>query len=393
MSPTVIPPPAVFPFEPDGGFAIDETWTFATDVLTSRSGAERRVPLVQVPRIELGWTVTTLAPGEAANAMALMRVELDNRWIIPRWPSARRILGRAGSIYTIDDMTGSFFVVGGTVLLWNRSDSWQTGTVTAIGTNTVTVSGAAWTLGGVVVPCLLGSYAYSRSVKRPAGMAARFEVAFSCDVTNLPLLSAGTPTLLHRGVEVLTEVWTNTDMDESWSVDADLVGGGASAPFLLRPLSEHTAVEMDFRWIPMTRLDIAAAQAFLARRRGRYAPVWVAGSPEVQASSGSLSGENTLRVRFFDYAYYFTGDISRRNILLMVSGAPRAFGITSWVASGDEYVITLDAALTGDVPKGTLISFLKFARLASDSAIVTYLSGFSAAEIPLPFVEIPGEAP
>lgn len=387
--PTPIPPPAVFPFEPDGGFPLVESWAYTTDILIGRTGLEKRVPLASVPRYKLRWTVTAIDPGESARFQALMWTETDNRWYIPRWSSARRISAVAAGVYTVDTVATSF-VVGGLALVWHDSTLFDIMNVSAVGAGTVTLTGAttfAHTLGGTAVaPVLVGSIVVSKPVMRASGLVSRFEVEASIDVTSMPLPALGAPALSFRGVEVMPNIGKVTDLDENWSIKTDISGGEASSPFIIRPLETKNTVLIPTQWLATTRAEMATLFAFLARRQGQLNPVWMYGVPEFVTSADALSGAASIFVTEFDFSHYYAGDVARRNIL--INGV--AYGIVIANPTGE---LTLDIPLASATQKGTPVLLLHFCRMAEDNVDIEIMSGVSLAQATLSFKEIPLEAP
>lgn len=394
--PTPIPTTAVFPFEPDGGFPLREKWTYFTDVHTASNGRERRVPLVIIPRLNVTFTVTALDAGEAARLLATLWVELDNRWYVPRWTSARAFT-KAGTVYTLDRTATNFFT-GGKAIVWRSSSVYDVMTVDAQGVGTITLSGATTfdhTLVGVVVaPLMNGSYTPQFEIDRGATLVARNEFTFAIDVAeyrNVPL--HGSIIQLYRGVELLTEVFSGDDPSEPWATRTELSGGVASSKFILRPLDERATGVLKMKYIATSLLEYRDLKGFLSRRRGRYLPFWAVASPEASVSVAGVSGTNTLTLGDFDFGNYYTGDAARKDIAFLVGGVIYPHRVTGWAPVAGGYRATLETNLAVNVPVGTLVAFLRFCRMSADSFDLDTYGGCIGGEAALEFTEVPSEVP
>lgn len=389
--PTPIPAPTVFPFEPDAAFDVQEQWSYATDIITSKIRRERRVPLVQVPRIILTWTVSTTSQQETSRLLGMLWVELDNRWYGPRWPSARAVTAVAGTVYSCDT-TAADFQVAGKALVWKDSATYDVMTVNGVAGNSVTLAGAtSFTHNSscYVIPLLVGSINIQQKIDR-SGELAQCEIIFTSDVSGMNIPGAGVAPLSFGGVEVLTEVFSTEGLTENWDLRSVVSGGAASTPFIVRALDDRQTTDATLGWLATTRAEIAAMKQFIARRRGRLVPVWIPTlTQEMVVGASAASGQPVLSIPNFDYSTYYTADTARRTLLIVAGGTVIPATINSWIGAN----VTLSTNLPVTVPKGATVSLLKLSRLQNDAITMTSIPGNIAVQSVMSFTELPSETP
>lgn len=389
---TPTPTPAVFPFEPDGGFELKEKIAYSTDILTSQSRRERRVPLSQIPRIVLSWTLTALSDGESAYLQGLMWAEFDNRWYVPRWPSARKLSGApSAGVYTLD-MVATDFVTTMKALVWRNSFVWDVMTISGITSTDVTLTGSTTFghgAGDLVIPLLIGFVDPAFSTLRIQQMS-QAQVTFTCDVVGLGVPSPGAAVSTIHGIEVLPELWNMDELTEDLNQRGEISGGQASTPVIFRPLDERQTVVSTLGWLATTRSEVDALKKFIYRRRGRLLPVWVPTmTQEVLVAVDAIATATVLTTGTFNYAPFYAGDIARRSVGIYVNGVLYPYDVSSWIG----VTLTLASGLTVATPKGSNISLLKLCRLTDDFVDVIYLPGQTAAQVQFSFTEVASEVP
>lgn len=154
-----------------------------------------------------------------------------------------------------------------------------------------------------------------------------------------------------------------------------------------------------FRYVCTTRAELAALRDFLARRAGRYAPVWVpTWTDDLPLAPGVTTGGATLTIRSSvgaaALALLGTGPCRHCTVLPRAGGVYSAL-IRGAVDNGDgTATVTLDGvpggpAITAQTGR---VSLLKYARLDSDT--ITLDATVRAAVVALlPFRELPTETP
>lgn len=155
----------------------------------------------------------------------------------------------------------------------------------------------------------------------------------------------------------------------------------------------------DKRGVPITRTTlkllamspaaIAELRAFIAARRGRVVPFWVASQKtDLVLASAASAGDSTLIIKSTGYAAnQFKG--KRRHIVV---GGQLA-RITGAVANGNgTETLQLASQLQAPSPAGAGISFMLLCRLADDEATLSYPAQ-GIAELSIDAVELPHETP
>lgn len=393
--PTPIPAPAVFPFDPDGGFPLRERWIYATDVLVARSGRERRVGLVFLPRLNISWAVTGIDAGEAARLLALLWTETDNRWYVPRWTSGRTYT-KAGSVYTMQMIATDFFTTG-KALVWRSSKLYDVMTVDSQNSTSITLSGATTfdhTLpGNIVVPLMVGSFTQEYDIERGA-LTGRIDLTFSIDVSDYAYTPpVGVALQSYRGKELFTDVAHTSEQSEGSVMRTDISGGMASSKFIVRPLDERLTQVLRAGYAATSRQEYQDLKQFLARRAGRLNPCWVVASPEAVVATTAASGTNQLILQDMEFGTYYTADAARKDLVFMVGNTLYPHRVNSWTNLAPNSRANLETNLAVTVPAGTLVSFLRYCRMATDATEMEVLAGSVGALASLEFTEIPSEVP
>lgn len=397
MPGTPIPAPSIFPFEPDGGFPFSEQMTFATDVLTARNGSESRVPLVQIERLVLKWTVTAIDSGESERLLGLLWREFDNRWYIPRWSLGRPLNAVTSGVYFIGANLLDFYV-GGFALVWKNSATYDLMTITAIAANTLTLSGTTTfphlgLAGLIVFPILVGSIAYQKAIDR-SNCTARVELTATIDVSGRPVEDAGVAPTMFLGYEVLPDIHSTSDPSEAWDARSTVNGGLASSALIVRPLDDYNSVTTTFGWLAVNRGEVKTMVQFIRRRRGRYLACWIPGmAADYTVAVAANAGETMLVLAGLDLFTLYTADAVRKYIGLFANGLVYPFKITNLAVDATNSHVTLSAALPVAFPVGTPVSWLRLSRLASDTVEVVTLPGMITTTAEFTFIELPKETP
>lgn len=397
---TPYPDATVFPFEPDGSFPVVEAWGYPTDVMRSRDDSEVRVPLRSTPTLAVRWTVHAVDEAETARLAALLWQHPENRWLVPRWPSARRVTDVAAGVYSVET-ANTDFVPFALALVWSRSDRWDLATVDIVagGAVTLTIDGEPsfdHTAGRVyLVPLVSGSLDPSFDIARVAATGV-FDARFECDMADYPAPAGGVAPSSYLAAELFDERGAVAETAERWTSAQERVGGDAGT-FVVRPFALAPTVSRTFEWLTDSPAMLARLRAFLARRRGRAVPCWVPSQQcEFSLAAEAEAGADTLTVRRFDYGAHYPAESVRKYLVLPVGATFVAVEVTAWVATGPvngvpAFAVTIDPVLAVDVPIRTPLVWLHFSRLSEDVVELEYDGGHCRAA--LSFTELPGETP
>lgn len=393
--PTPIAAPVLFPFEPDGGATIRETWKYVTNVITSEDDSEQRIALRSRPALRVGWSVLGMEPGEAGLLAGLLYTNPHNRWYVPLWYSRRGIAGVAGGVYTPTSLVGTTFEVNGKALVWNSITQVDLMTVTAIGASTVTLAGVptfTHKKDMVIVPVGIGGMSMQNEISRMS-IATGFAVSFDLDRVNTPAIITVAAEQLFEGIEVL-KIHPSTDgtEGESWIRSAERIGGDLG-PVLYRALGPTPIVTRPKTWVLTTNAEIAGFRNWLATRRGKWRSLWVPTyTDDLTLVAPTTNGATSIDIAAIGFEDTFLPLPSRQRVALLVPSETvlpfRVIGV-AYPAVGVER-LQISAAVGAALSSATRCCFLVRARLSTDEITIEH-EGLGLAVVNAAFVEVPRE--
>lgn len=396
---TPIPTPIVFPFEPNGDQPIQETTEFATNIITSQNDTERRIALRRRPRMKAAWQVLGMDPGEAGRLAGLLWDNVANRWYVPLWQYARRATAIVGGVYSVD-MNGSRYDFGtGRALVWKSSGQWDLLTIVSISPTSISLSGAVPSFPHVarevfIVPVAIGSLTQDWSIER-TNEASMAPLSFELDTTNMSTQDVGTITQLFKGEEVLTIHPNTTGTEkEAWVLSSERSGGDLGT-FFYRPYGYTPVVSRPVAWLLNGPAEFIAFRQFLARRRGRKTPCWVATyQDDFTLAAPSTALNNYIDIKACGFAALFAGSAPRAHLAIFLPTGqliPVSVVGSSAPATGIER-LSLSSSLGVAIPVNCRVSFLIYSRLTDDAVVVDFLTP-ELATVSSSFTDLPRETP
>jgi hypothetical protein len=160
-----------------------------------------------------------------------------------------------------------------------------------------------------------------------------------------------------------------------------------------------TTLEMDaLAYLFEQRSEVLAFRAFLASCKGRLVGFWL---PTWQADfrlyAPAAAGASVLEIKACGYSRFSFWNLARRDIaIMMLDGSAKYFHriVDATWDGGPFESLTLETPLDGNVVDASvLISFLTFARLATDDAGECVWQTTEVASGVLSFVSLPREVP
>lgn len=200
-------------------------------------------------------------------------------------------------------------------------------------------------------------------------------------------------TTIYRGHELVTTRLNRREQpDTAASVRVEQLESRQGSVALLRPSGTHTQ-SRPFLYFLEGRTAISDFTQFLARRRGRYSPVWVpTGHCDLELAAAIGASDTDIDIQECGYTDNYFPSESRRHLAFISPDASIiARRVTASVDNGDgTETLTIESALGVAFPTyGTLVSFLVLARLADDAVTVHWHHPTKIAEAKVRYVEIP----
>jgi hypothetical protein len=159
-----------FPFEPNMGQPVTETFGYLTNVITAFSSMEQRVQLREVPVGTISYAVVLNDSRTAQMAGAMLFGNQTRAFGVARWPF-RETLTQAVAVDDVDVYCTTEnvpFVVGGLVMFWTDPFTWEVQTIESIAADhLVLTTGArnAWAaVATTVVPMVVGRLSNNETI-------------------------------------------------------------------------------------------------------------------------------------------------------------------------------------------------------------------------------------
>ncbi|MGH9781685.1 MAG: hypothetical protein ACRD33_07670 [Candidatus Acidiferrales bacterium] len=393
----------VFSVAPDWSGGMKEKISYLTDVLKSYSDNEQRRGLRQLPRRSLAYRAMTLTPRLAAGMESLVWGWQHEPYAVPWWPDAGPLLTTiaAGSFAIPAATADRMFAVGGLVLIWQDEFTFEALNVTAVASNSISVSSPTqfqWNAGyaTLVMPLFLGRLSSSVKVDRLWSGADSMDLEFSGESGQLAPAPAASLTQ-YRGFDVL-ETQPNWESDLGRDYKRSLVVMDPKiGPLAVDDKGGSAVIGQEFPWYLASHAAVTTFRAFILARFGRLNPFWIPTfDQDLVLAANVLSTDTAIAIQSEFYTRFFFPLEARRFIAFIpVDGTANVYRqITASVDNGNgTETLTLDSA-TGKAftAGGTMISFLTLARLASDDAEIDWMSN-DLAQASLGFQEVPRETP
>lgn len=396
-SATPVPTPRLFPFEPDGGAAITETWRYLTNIITSQSDYEQRIALRSAPAMTLGWQVSAFDLGESSHLSARLWENTPNYWLVPLWPSRRKTTVIAAGVYSAP-MANTLFALSGTALVWRTPILCDVMTVTAISGTGITLAGVTsfvHAAGDWIVPLRNGTM-QSSFTKTNFARVATLPVEFELDLINTASVTPLAPIQLYRGVEVMSqhpsdekgetpEAWAITSQEQGTIIGKRWREALAPTPVLSRPV----------QWVLLGWDEITTFRQWLAVRRGRRNPCWIPTyQDDLLLAAPIIAGATDISIVECSFATRYLPFAARQDICVLkhpdVVMPARVTGVS--ITTPGVEVLHLSAPIPTAMTQNARVSFLTYARLSSDDIAIAY-QGIDIAVVDTTLIEVPREVP
>ena len=353
-----------------------EVLEWLTDVLTARSGVEDRRRLRTGPRVTLEMDYALLTQASRSMFEALSLLSQDRTCGVPWWPGQRPCGDVAPGAETVAcDTADAGFEDGGTAIIWQDADTWETVEVTDIASDALTLSR----------PVTAG---YSRALVIPM---RRCRMALAFTRTDLP---AGSSMGHAEFTQLLPETPDEGAAEETWAgseVFPQRLWCGGSG---VRREGSRGAEELDadtggvFRVVhadaavtatPLllsakTRDECVALRQFLHRLAGRHVPFRLpTGRADMALATDADAGALTLRVANASAVMACNSPVRRALSILLPDGSTIRREVSGAAPGpGDTEDLTVTEVLPAMSAGSVRISWLMLARLDSDRVEIAW---------------------
>jgi hypothetical protein len=393
----------VFSVAPDWASGVKESISFLTDVFKAYSDNEQRRGLRQIPRRGVKFRATALTARNAAGMESLLWGWQALPYAVPWWQDATALTADtpAGSFSIPCDTTDRQFAAGGIVIVWVDEYTFEALTIAAVFADHVTTTEATlltWFAGKstLVMPCFLARVGTSVKVDRLWSAADSIDLEFAGEAQQpAPTPSISLPTF--KGFPVLEQSpnWIS-DLNRTYNRSIGLLDPKIG-PITVISKAQTPIVEQEFPWYLENHAAVTKFRAFLLGQFGQLSPFWIPTWDQdlvLAHDLGSADTGVTIASEFYT-RFLFPAKARRYLAFIPADGSGNVYAkVTAAVDVGDgTEILTLEAAPGKVFPKATTqVSFLTFARLASDDSEIEWFSN-DLAQATLRFQEVPTEVP
>ncbi len=364
--------------EPAVESPISERLEWLTDVLPSYNGKEQRIRLRGNPRRRFDFAFALGDDAARARAENFLTAHHGTPVDMPVWhdraPLASALYAGATSIPV--DTANRDFVVGGQVALVNNLDI-EVATIAAIGAGSLTVSalGNAWPVGTLVAPARSARMEARVGTNNPWPAVMRGRVQFICEAGWAITAAAESADYLGYAVKIPDSTWVldgSTDWERELEMFDPAIGN--------RAVYDNTNTELptrQYRIALPTRADIWNYYAWLAAREGRLKPFWLS-SGQKDMTPVSTIGPADVSFSVVRTGYADIGGLpaGRRDIVIETTSGQKYYRriVAAAVIDADTEQITINSSLGVTLAPFQVarVSFMRFARLATDSVEIAH---------------------
>lgn len=354
-----------------------ERLEWLTSILVSKNDTEEAVSVRTGARRFL--SVSTLAAGDAE------RVRYENTVIagqadsyeLPLFMDASIVtaaVGASDDVIAVDTTVGKSFSVGAEVVLLNEFSA-AIETVESIEEDSITLAGAPgeFPVGTKIIPLVKARIQAAQPLTYLSDGVMTADVDFSFDDEWIG--SPASESADYRGypVYIARSAWGENraaQIGRNIHVFDNVVG----KPGYTDKSGIHRA-RYPHQWVLANRQELADFRAWIAARRGRYAPFWTPSNlDDFKVTSNISSGATTIVVANRKHALV-AGEIGRRDIMIELHNGTRYYRrITDIAPSGATETLTINAALGANVATSDIarVSYMRLMRLASDTVEIAY---------------------
>ncbi len=364
----------VWPFQPDWDKPVIERLSWLTDVLESYDGTEQGRELRSVPRTSFGFkTVQFLENRQHLNS--ILWSWQSRKFMVPRYMDRGILTAPAvvnDSVLNITT-TDLGYHVGGYVVLQTDPLNTEAAEIVNLTASTVTLKAGLrnnWPANTTVYPASLARMKDTQTVSAFANameeLSLQFELEGTANVTAID--SSAT----YRSYPVLEEPpdWVD-DIDVEYKRVQNRVDGQTGAISVIDTRNRPITIQ-SYLWTRIGRSAINALKAWMYARKGRLNPIWVPTfKPDITLADTVLATQSVMKVKRLEYYRYTSGEIGRRDILIILHNGTKLYRRITGAAllDADNEELFLSSTMGQDIAPSdvAMVSFLQFSRLEADA--------------------------
>lgn len=370
-----------FPFPPNWTFPVNETLQFKSTLIRATDGSVQTANLRPKARRIFDYTVT-LRGSEAQRADSLLFGWQHRFYAMPVWPEMSKLLApaSAGSFEVSFDTAARSFSVGGLVMLFSSSKTFEVREIDSIVGDTVTFTTPlerSWAAGTRVFPAFVSVINPGLSGNRPTDNTLELPVRFTPEPSGVVSNATGSAAATYLGYELVLDRPNWIDgLQSQWNSDVQTVDLGGPV-FQLFGGSGFSEIQRSHSWLKKSYPDIAAFRGFLARRAGVGVPFWMpSATADFTLVVPALSSNTAIDVEQNDYENQVNAHPARRDIIILLRNGSyliKRISSATTTAGGNTRLVFADTLGIDLAPEDIKrISYLSLYRLASNDIVLNW---------------------
>lgn len=365
---------------PTWGSQITERLEWRTDVLTSETGAEQRLPRRLTPRRTVSALFYLKGP-DRQQFENYLAAHGASRWLIPLWFDVSTLSSSAlaGSDVINVNTTDREFVVGGLVVLRGKTlNSWEVGVIESIAAGSITLVDPLenpWPTETKVYPGRLAKILFRVDAEKKTDDFVQSQVNFLLDQTNPYRSDIAYTTYLSSPV---LELRPDDSEELSFGYERliDEVDNDYGIPVKYDTASKAFQTQQ-YRWSVVGRQKAHQLRQFLSYLRGRARAVWVPTfMSDFTLDAAVADNDNFLSVANIGYTDSGVRLAGREHIRIELrNGMTLHRRVTaSAVASATRETLSLDSPIATGFPVADVqrISYMQLSRMVDDSVEILH---------------------
>src|SRR5690606_9597308 len=370
-----------FPFPPNWSYPVNETLQFKSTLIRAADGSVQTANLRPKARRVFDYTVT-LRGGEAQRADSLLFGWQHRFYAMPVWPEAAKLTApaSAGDFTAQFDTAHRSFSVGGLVMLFSSSKTFEVREIDSIVGSTVTFTAPlerSWAAGTRVFPAFVSTINPGLSGNWQTDNVLELPVRFTAEPSGTVANTAGSAAATYLGYELVLDRpnWIN-GLQAQWNSDVQMVDLGGPV-FRLFGGSGFSEVQRSHSWLKKNYADIAAFRGFLARRAGIGVPFWMpSATSDFTLVASALSSNTAIDVAQNDYEKQVNAHPARRDIIILLRNGSyilKRISSATTTADGNTRLVFADALGADITPEDVKrISYLSLYRFTSNDIVLNW---------------------
>ncbi|MDZ5815105.1 hypothetical protein U4I65_08670 [Stenotrophomonas maltophilia] len=376
----------IWPVGPDWSNGVQETLSWATDVLqASATAVTQHRRLRPGPRRSFNFEL--LANGQARRVADMLLAGYSGAWDLPIWPDGQRLVAplSAGSISISCATVGRDFIDGGRALVQSGVNAWEVVSIQQVVSGALLLSVptlSAHPRGARLYPVRRARVQDGAEERMRNDDVGRRSLTFWLDEpSDWPVLSDLPEYLGHAVLERRPD--ESEDPASGYSRLAQAVDYGTSLP-VVHDLPGLALRSQQFHWRLFGRAEHGWYRSLLYTLAGRSTPVWLPSwVADMRVTADVPAGEAAITVEWSGYTLFGRHKPNRRDLRIELSdGSVYYRRITNAVELGDSELLVLNAPISSEpIAKGRIrsLSLMTLTTLASDDVEIDHMTDADGA--------------